>query len=170
MYYFAYGSNVSSRRLQARVPSARKVGVGVLERHVLKFHKASRKDGSAKCDACVSDSEAHLVHGVVFDIAGQEKAFLDSVEGPGYALKNIRVMLETGEPVDAYMYYATDIDPTLRPWHWYRQHVLSGALEHSLPDSYVEQIREVIVEEDPDRERHLRELAIYEQWSATGRE
>lgn len=170
MYYFAYGSNMSSRRLQARVPSARKVGTGVLEWHVLKFHKAGRVDGSAKCDACVSDDADHRVHGVVFDIAEHERASLDSVEGPGYALKDIRVALESGEEVEAYMYYATDIDPALRPWHWYRHHVLSGALEHSLPEPYVKQIREVVVEEDPDRERHLRELAIYEQWSTAGKE
>lgn len=169
MYYFAYGSNMSSRRLQARVPSARKVGIGVLAGHQLRFHKASRKDRSAKCDACVSDNEGHLVHGVVFDIVEQEKAYLDSVEGPGYALKDIRVTLQGGDRVNAYMYYATDIDPTLRPWYWYRHHVLAGAMEHALPDDYIEQIRTVVVEDDPDRERHLRELAIHEQWIVAGR-
>jgi len=41
--------------------------------------------------------------------------------------------------------------------------VLAGAREHALPEQYVEAIRSVSVEEDPDRERHRRELAIYQQ-------
>jgi len=163
MYYFAYGSNMSSRRLRARVPSARKVGNAVLERHSLRFHKAGRVDGSAKCDAFVRDDVTEVIHGVVYDIAEQEKTCLDRVEGPGYALKEAAVTLDTGERVTAFLYYATDIDASLHPWNWYREHVLAGAREHALPEQYVEAIRSVSVEEDPDRERHRRELAIYQQ-------
>ena len=48
--YFAYGSNMSQRRLQARVPSATFLGIGILLGHALAFHKISKKDGSGKCD------------------------------------------------------------------------------------------------------------------------
>ncbi|TNF88372.1 MAG: gamma-glutamylcyclotransferase, partial [Gammaproteobacteria bacterium] len=39
LYYFAYGSNMSPARLQARVPSARPLGVYRLKGHRLSFHK-----------------------------------------------------------------------------------------------------------------------------------
>lgn len=165
MYYFAYGSNMSSRRLQLRVPSARKIGTAVLASHALRFHKACRVDGSAKCDAVLCEDGSRVVHGVVFEIAADEKGHLDRVEGPGYALKDVQVTLESGDVVEAYLYYATDIDPSLRPWRWYRHHVLAGALEHALPESCVEMIRSVTAEEDPDQERHRLELAIYDQCS-----
>ena len=51
MLYFAYGSNLSSARMAARVPSARVVARAQLPGHALRFHKVGR-DGSAKCDAC----------------------------------------------------------------------------------------------------------------------
>ncbi len=47
--YFAYGSNMSSRRLMDRVPSAQFVSIGKLGEHRLRYHKKS-KDGSGKCD------------------------------------------------------------------------------------------------------------------------
>ena len=45
--YFAYGSNMSERRLQKRVDSAKVVGTGGLKNHCLTFHKVS-KDESRK--------------------------------------------------------------------------------------------------------------------------
>ncbi|WP_372836144.1 SufD family Fe-S cluster assembly protein, partial [Pontibacterium sp.] len=46
MYYFAYGSNMSLKRLQARVPSAMPLCSATLTRYQLRFHK-SGKDLSA---------------------------------------------------------------------------------------------------------------------------
>ena len=37
--YFAYGSNMSERRLRKRVPSAKVVGTGILKNHCLTFQK-----------------------------------------------------------------------------------------------------------------------------------
>ena len=50
--YFAYGSNMFSRRLKhsTRVPSAEVVGVGSIKGYRLTFDKRSN-DGSGKCDA-----------------------------------------------------------------------------------------------------------------------
>ena len=66
MHYFSYGSNMSIKRLLVRVPSAKKVDVGILERHELKFHKISKNDGTAKCDACKTGNQEHRIYGVVF--------------------------------------------------------------------------------------------------------
>lgn len=50
MLCFSYGSNMSQRRLKARVPSARFIAVAERPDHRLRFHK-SAGDGSAKCNA-----------------------------------------------------------------------------------------------------------------------
>ncbi|HEB96805.1 MAG TPA: gamma-glutamylcyclotransferase [Sedimenticola thiotaurini] len=161
MLYFSYGSNMSSRRLLARVPSARFVTVAVLPGHHLLFHKIGR-DGSAKCDAAVAGGGQRVI-GVVFDIAAREKPLLDRKEGlgNGYEQKWVRLTGAGGDPLEAVTYYATHTDPALRPFHWYKSHVLLGAREHRLPAAYVARIEAVEAIDDPDGERHRRELAIY---------
>ncbi len=162
MLYFAYGSNMSGARLRSRVPSARSLSVARLEAHRLAFHKAG-SDGSAKCDAFFTDTAHHVVIGVVFEINPDEKHHLDKVEGLGfgYDLKSVSLLTGEGTRLEAFTYYATRIDPQRLPYQWYHEHVLRGALEHQLPDDYVDRIRQVSVQPDPDPVRHARELSIY---------
>jgi len=162
LFYFSYGSNMSVKRLTHRVPSARVHAVGNLTHHQLHFHKSSR-DGSAKCNVALSDDPRDCVIGVVFTIKASEKIILDRIEGLGcgYKVKTVSVALMTGEVVDAFIYIADDIDERLLPYHWYKEHVLTGAKENELPDHYVEQIEAVVSIDDPDQARHDLELAIY---------
>lgn len=163
MYYFSYGSNMSIRRLLARVPSAKKVDAGILEKHELKFHKKSDKDGSAKCDACDTGDPEHLLHGVVFHIPESQKPGLDRVEGLGcgYEQKDVEIILNNSKAITAFTYYATSIDQELKPLDWYKEHVLRGATENSLPAEYIQSIESIEHEVDPDAERRDRELSIY---------
>ena len=162
MLYFAYGSNMSIRRLHARTPSAGFVTVATLHGHELRFHKAGR-DGSAKCDAFANGDPGHRVVGVVFELDPAEKPALDRVEGlgQGYEEKTIELTAQAGRIVTACTYYATHIDPGLRPYHWYKHHVLSGARDHGLPEPYLQRIEAVAAIADPQPERHRREMAIY---------
>jgi len=163
MLYFSYGSNMSSKRLQARTPSARFVTVASLSHHDLRFHKRSR-DGSSKCDAFETGDVSHSIIGVVFEIADAEKPILDRYEGlgHGYEKKVVRVSDSHGDSLESYTYYANDIDPALAPYHWYHHHVLTGAIEHGLPTEYVSRIECILTMDDPDAERHAREMAVYE--------
>lgn len=164
--YFAYGSNMSSRRLKARIPSARVVGTGHLPGHRLAFHKFSHVDLSAKCDAHPSGDPEDRVYGVIYSIAAIEKPRLDSVEGVGngYEEKEVLVQTEAGT-VRAFTYAATRIDPSLKPYLWYKEHVLRGAREHGLAPDYLGFLNAVQAIPDPDRERHFRELSIYDSSS-----
>ena len=72
MLYFAYGSNLSSLRLQQRVPSARLVTTGRLLQHALLFHKIGR-DGSAKCNAFYTGLEADTLYGALYRIEPKDK-------------------------------------------------------------------------------------------------
>lgn len=162
MHYFAYGSNMSVQRLRSRVPSARMIASAMLDGYRLAFHKIGR-DGSAKCDAARSAHQGAVVHGVVFELDPVHKCLLDEKEGlgAGYELTWVDVTLPDGRVLEAFMYFATHIDGRLRPYAWYREHVLRGAREHALPKAYIDVIAACDVVDDPDSERHRRELEIY---------
>lgn len=160
--YFAYGSNLSSARLQARVPSARCLQRARLGAHRLVYHKVGA-DGSAKCDAFYTGLTADEVHGVVFEIATAHLPSLDAAEGPRYERVELQVVGEDGQPLTALTYRALPayIDGGLVPYCWYRDHVLRGAREHGLPVDYIAERLEVACAEDPDAERCQQERAVH---------
>lgn len=162
MYYFAYGSNLSTRRLQQRVDSAELITTGLLTQHTLIFHKIGR-DGSAKCDAFHTGSSSDILYGAVYKIDPEQKANLDDAEGlgNGYEIKQVKVVADDNQAIDAFMYYATRIAESIKPFHWYKQHVLKGASEHCFPQFYVERINNIKSQDDPNHQRTARELCIY---------
>lgn len=162
MLCFAYGSNMSLARLRQRVPSARFVAVASLLGYRLAFHKLS-KDGSGKCDVARTGNPLDRVVGVVFEITDIEKPALDRNEGlgDGYEEKELDVLIADGAVLRVKTYVATRIDATLKPYCWYKQHVLLGARENRLPAAYLARIEAVAAITDPNRKRRERELAIY---------
>ena len=160
--YFAYGSNMSVRRIRARVTSARVIGTATLHGHRLGFRKVGR-DGSGKCDVEQTDQHHDRVLGVLFRLQQSDISTLDRFEGrgKGYEQKRVRIITQQGRALDAITYYATHIDHALPPYHWYKAHVLTGALEHKLPADYIRMIEGVTAIHDPDPDRHAQELAIY---------
>ena len=162
MFYFAYGSNMSWPRLKARVPSAQPCGVAALRGHRLRFHKLGR-DGSGKCDAQHTGDPADCVLGVLYQISASDKSYLDRVEGMGfgYAEQTVRLQAANRPPVEAFTYLALRIADGLRPFHWYKQHVLYGAREHGLPASYIKRLTVIESVPDSDMARQASELAIY---------
>ena len=162
--YFAYGSNMFARRLRVRVPNAHFIAVACLRGYLLRFHKRSR-DGSAKCNI-VSANAADEVYGVLFHVPAAEKSRLDAAEGVGngYHEEVVSVELHGGHRVDALAYVADTaaVDDTLVPYTWYHKHVVAGALEHRLPESYVRALAAVVTAEDPDEKRRTPEEALHE--------
>ncbi|RME33301.1 MAG: gamma-glutamylcyclotransferase [Gammaproteobacteria bacterium] len=160
LFYFAYGSNLSTARLRARIAQVRPVVRALLPGHRLCFHKAGR-DGSAKCDAAHTGARGDRVFGVVFEIARSDLQVLDRIEGSGYVRRSVSLLTTGGLPLQAVTYLATGIDPGLLPYDWYRQHVLIGAREHCLPQAWLDRLGRIPCIPDPDPSRRERELAIY---------
>jgi gamma-glutamylcyclotransferase len=160
--YFAYGSNMSSRRLKARVAGARIRCTARLVGYRLCFQKIGR-DGSAKCDAEPTVGAEEIVYGVVYRIPSEQRPRLDACEGlgQGYRAAKVRLLCDNGDELTAFCYLATRIDPTLRPFDWYREHVLRGAREHGLPSAYRAVIAAVPIWLDRDLGRRERELSLY---------
>jgi len=161
--YFAFGSNLASARLLQRIPAATVQNVATLSEHQLCWRKNDRGQ-SGKCDIDFTGDPDHLVYGVVYHMTADEKLELDVYEtaGFGYDHRTIEVTTLEGNSIDAFTYFALDIDHNQQPFHWYKEHVLRGALEHDFPLDYVEQIRATLSIDDHDTQRHQQELAIYQ--------
>lgn len=164
--YFAYGSNMSSRRLRAanRAPSAVAVTSASLAGYRLVFDKVSR-DGSSKADCHHTGEPQDLVYGALFSVSEVDTHPLDVAEGalgskPGYRRAEVEVMTSAGLQ-RARTYLAVEKREGLLPYPWYVQHVLAGAMEFALPSDYVERIERQETMPDADANRSDAELAIY---------
>ena len=162
--YFAYGSNMSSRRLTApkRAPSATRVAVGYVPGRRLTFDKFSKRDQSGKCDCEATGNPADRVYGVVYRIAASERAALDEAEGLHWGYREEVLAVVVGEVThDALAYVATDKRRGLPIFDWYLEHVVTGAAENGLPAGYVKAIQQTPTVVDENRERAAKERALY---------
>ncbi len=162
LLYFAYGSNMSVPRIQARIPGAEYVALARLVRHKLTFSSPGI-DASGKCDAVFTDCEKDAVYGVVYRISAADKIVLDGYEGLGahYLTKPAIVLAENGQAFEVFLYVATQRIENLRPYHWYKKHVLHGAQEAGMAKEYCDQIAAIVAVDDPDDGRNKHEMAIY---------
>ena len=156
---FAYGSNMLSARLLQRVPGAQPIGSAILRGHTLRWHKIA-KDGSGKCDIVVREGDS-VVYGVLYEIPPHEKANLDQAEGLGFGYEEKEVTVESGSGTHtATAYYATNTNPSILPFTWYKALVVAGAVEHGLPLEYVEGLRAIEAKHDPDAQQHAQNMAL----------
>jgi hypothetical protein len=160
--YFAYGSNMLSKRLQApdRAPSAEVVSVASISDYRLTFDKQSR--GSGKCDMEYTGKGTDQVYGVIYRIAKTDEVALDRAEGRGYGYDKVdREFVVYGQTLVAATYLATKKDASLLPFDWYKEHVVRGAREQGLPAEYIRQIEATPSQQDPDQERASKERSLW---------
>ncbi len=168
MRYFAYGSNLLTRRLTdlSRAPSAVALGVASAPGFVMRFHKIGT-DGSGKCTLIPSVNDADAVYGVLYEVAESDLTGLDREEGVqlgGYARHSLRLRLPTGDTTEAMTYIGgePDIDAACVPFDWYRDLVVAGAREHALPPQYVEELARTPAAPDADAARAARARRLLE--------
>ena len=152
----AYGSNMCTQRMQARVSSARPVVIGYVQQRKLVFHKRS-EDGSAKADAMATTRSADRVWGVIYQLHRDQKPMLDRYEflGVGYDEEQVEVV-HANVTLWAWMYVARRdaIDPSLLPYSWYLDLITHGARQHGLPHGYTKQLQRQQSMLDPNSARH----------------
>lgn len=138
-HYFAYGSNMSRARLQARVPAAGALGVSELRDWRLSFDKHGR-DQHAKAN--IRSSGGDCVWGVLYRLHRDHRAPLDRAEGLGveYGLRRVAVRHPHLGQLDAYTYTALRLHPGLPMQDWYLGHLLTGIEEHGLPQHWQQHI------------------------------
>lgn len=99
--------------------------------------------------------------GVLYEIAGSEKAALDVAEGLGRGYKEIEVkVLCQGQQMTAKAYQATRVNNAFIPYSWYRALVIAGAKQHQLPEDYIACLVASPAKEDPDRDQHRKNMRL----------
>ena len=155
------------------MPSARFMTAGHLRYHALRWHKLG-KDGSGKCDAFETGVASDIVWGGIFEIAKNEKYLLDKAEGLGVGysekledifcqqqIEDVQTVSSTNySTVQASLYVAIPIEPRAKPYSWYKQFVVGGAIQCGLPASYVSALAAAEDLVDPDEVRSAKNLAI----------
>jgi len=154
-YYLAYGSNMNSQRLQARVPSAKALGRIFLDGYRLVTNKIST-DGSAKCNLLVSPTSA--VWAVLYTMKKEERALLDRVEGLGFGYQRSALkLIYKDTECSAFLYLAQEEYCTegMLPFAWYMDFVRTGAIEHGFPKEYCDILEQWVTKIDRDEARRL---------------
>lgn len=169
IHYFAYGSNLHPLRLIERVPSASLIGVAGIRAHRLSFHKKG-KDNSSKCNLLKTGSESDLVHGALYEIDPAHKAVLDGYEGNGFGYTDNSLAVEhNGREYSCFTYQAQEshIVEHLKPFHWYKELVVLGAIYLKFPQAYIASIRSVASVPDPDSQRRQEHESLIEKLADT---
>ena len=161
LYNFSFGSNMSSNRLLARLPNAKRVGTAILKGYELTFDMLF-SDGSGKCSIQKTNKSDALVYGVVYEVNTDEKLTLDAIEGPGYDCVDITVELLNGQTIDTHCYIANTHDEDVLPYDWYVKHVHRGALEAGVPKAYSDAILNRPQKSDPNKERAAIEFSVHQ--------
>ena len=163
MLIFAYGSNMNLNRLTKLVPSAVKVTNAFLTGHKVVCNKISN-DGSSKANIIKTDVPAEFVWGVLFSIDSSEKTLLDKAEGlgKGYNEGTLTFFDETNNSYVAQIYIAdsSSIDTTLLPYDWYKEFIVSGAIQNKLPAEYILQLQSIACIRDHDEARRIKNYSI----------
>ena len=158
--YFAYGSNMLTKKLVSRAPSAQTPKTGYVEGRKLTFDKVS-KDGSGKCDMEKTANLSDKVYGVIFKVAETDSGSLDTAEGCGNGYKRAEIPVVIADKrMSARTYIATNKDTNLLPYDWYKEQVIAGAIEHKLPETYIKGIRSIKPQQDANKKREAKEKAL----------
>ena len=126
VYYFAYGSNLSRRQMQARCPDSRPRCRAVLPgyKRVFKGRSGKWRGGVATIEQSPSDE----VKGAVYEISEGDLRRLDKCEGyPGvYDRVHVRVEKEDGDFLEAITYVKLDQSGEIPPSQAYLAVIQQG--------------------------------------------
>lgn len=148
VWYFAYGSNMQSATLRGRRGIAfRRAVPARAAGWRLVFDKPPVVPIGESFANIIPDAATHAL-GVAYEVTERDLARIELTEGVligNYC--RVTVLLEpltqgTGA-LSAVSLSSEQRDPQLQPSTRYMELVISGALEHGLPDAYVESLRAI---------------------------
>lgn len=162
MLNFAYGSNLLSERLLARVPQARFVGIGWLPGWRFALNIRS-EDGSAKANAIHTARPSDVLHGALYELDDAGKLTLDRYEDVGGSYRLAHAIAETAAgPSEVYLYVGSgsSLVEGLSPYDWYLGFILAGARQRGLPGDFIEELLSVSTVRDADPVRSAKNKAL----------
>ena len=134
--YFAYGSNMSSPRLAARLGKVQPIGRAALPHFVLAWNKPGH-DGTGKAN--IRPRVGAEAWGVVYALRPEDWRKLDRFE-PGYARETHRVHDDTGCEHRVQLYRWRQNTHDRGPSPDYLALILAGAREHQLPAAVIQDL------------------------------
>lgn len=127
-YYFAYGSNMNTARVTARIGPTRGAQSAVLNDHELSFDKASRVPGISHAN--VKAATGKRVEGALFKLLHPwQIRLMDPFEGHPHDYERYRMPVITAEgTIEAWVYIAAPgtTAGALKPAREYLAHLLAG--------------------------------------------
>lgn len=155
VYIFSYGSNTLLQRISERVPSVAVVGKHQLRGYRLLFNKLS-VDGSTKANLKETGDQSDSVWGVIHQISKADKPILDRYEalGKGYLEIGFKLTIhDESQSVHAYIATESQYLAVGKPYDWYLNFVIEGAIENGFPEDYINQLKAIASKLDPDLTR-----------------
>lgn len=142
-YYFAYGSNMSYKRLYERVGKCKKIGNHTLEGYELTFNYGNDKESFAN----LKENENSTIEGVVYELTLKQLQLLDYYEGnnnPNYYYR----MCDIYKNRALHFYISFNTRKVFeKPISFnYYNHLLAGCVENNLTTykKYLEKITKFI--------------------------
>ncbi|XP_047026369.1 gamma-glutamylcyclotransferase-like [Helicoverpa zea] len=152
--YFAYGSNLLKKRIHINNPSAKFLGIGQLNDHLLDFIKYSEHWRGTSA-TIVPTPGAHI-WGAIWRLHNDDMPALDKQEGVDtnwYFAKTVKVILPNGSSVDCRTYQQTINPPQRKPGEelpldrrpciTYLDCIINGAIECNLPEDYINELKKI---------------------------
>ena len=132
-FYFAYGSNLCVRQVALRCPDAADPRPAVLADHDWLINQRGV--------ATVEPLAGNQVHGVLWQLSGDDLATLDSAEGVPVRYRRERLTVDTHEgPSPAWVYVDHRVTPG-PPRPGYLPRIIDGAVHHGLPQRWIDFLR-----------------------------
>lgn len=146
-YYFAYGSNLLKERLHVMNPTAEFVEVGFIQGYSLGFYGTSTLWHGSYATVYKTSPDAK-VFGCVWRLKMEDSQSLDLQE-IGYRRIDVDVHVahEPRDIIKCRTYEILDIDRFIPgkdlPSPHYKHVIVSGAIEHRLPEEYIKQLKAI---------------------------
>lgn len=143
LWYFAYGSNMNRAQVRQRAGEPAEERLARLENFELNFDKIAR-GGTGTGN--IAAAEGRVVHGVLYRLTEEQLKKLDRFEGvpEHYRRSEVNVLDAEGRKIAAQVYLARKVRRGLKPDRAYLQRIIDGAVEHSLPGDYIEQLKKYL--------------------------
>ncbi|WKX95590.1 hypothetical protein Q1695_012222 [Nippostrongylus brasiliensis] len=136
-YYFAYGSNLLKERIQVQIKGAEFECCGMLKHYVLDFVATSKRWHGGL--ATIKEKKGAEVHGCVWRVPEEFASELDAQEA-GYHRLTVPIDCD-GCMIECRTYQYSDSKASSQPPSpHYKTVIIAGAIENSLPSSYVKDL------------------------------
>ncbi|XP_014256600.1 gamma-glutamylcyclotransferase-like isoform X2 [Cimex lectularius] len=147
--YFAYGSNLSEKRIHINNPTAKRVSSGMLNDYRLDFNYFSKRWGGNA--ATIVPEKLSSVWGAIWEIDKCNEADLDRQEGVGnniYRTLQVDVVDSAGKTQNCRTYMLCQLPPNANiaerpPSKIYLDTIISGAKETGLPEDYIKKLESI---------------------------